>query len=145
MVTEFLDLCFEAVGLASPEQMRHTANNVGWLGGEVEQSSFFFLKNRRPPRSPLFPHPPLFRSRNRARDAPPSRANRRGSLLEPRLRVHELDAELIAGLPTQHDLRPFVRAPKRHLELLWGHEDRKSTRLNSSHLVISYAVFCLKK
>src|SRR5256885_8231412 len=66
---------------------------------------------RRPPRSPLFPYTPLFRSLS---DGP---ANLVGHV------------EACAHLP-------------------WigrGGPDRKSTRLNSSHLVISYAVFCLKK
>src|SRR5256885_8502683 len=80
---------------------------------------------RRPPRSTLFPYTTLFRSGWSAR----SRTRNRGT----RARA---PAD-IPGAP-----RPYSCAP--------GHEttdrgDRKSTRLNSSHLVISYAVFCLKK
>src|SRR5256885_12843336 len=72
---------------------------------------------RRPPRSTLFPYTTLFRSPGPAQ----------GHLAQ--------DALFAQHLP-EHP--PCVR---RH-----GHrEDRKSTRLNSSHLVISYAVFCLKK
>src|SRR5256885_7208936 len=71
---------------------------------------------RRPPRSTLFPYTTLFRSR--ARD-PPSRSERL-QVLEPLRCSQQLDRD----------------DPGR---------DRKSTRLNSSHLVISYAVFCLKK
>src|SRR5256885_3152014 len=73
---------------------------------------------RRPPRSTLFPYTTLFRSPERAVQRHPVRPHARH-----RLRVvHEPVLHRIA------DLR-----------------DRKSTRLNSSHLVISYAVFCLKK
>src|SRR5205807_8662862 len=85
---------------------------------------FFFLMIRRPPRSTLFPYTTLFRSarfrRLAAGEGPrPGRARR----------AH--DAELPA-IPGRH----VRRAARR---------DRKSTRLNSGHLVISYAVFCLKK
>src|SRR5256885_5602040 len=77
---------------------------------------FFFLMIRRPPRSTLFPYTTLFRS---APGHGPGPAQRRLSLEPSRSRAVE----------------PFAV-----LRL-----DRKSTRLNSSHLVISYAVFCLKK
>src|SRR5256885_6978854 len=91
---------------------------------------------RRPPRSTLFPYTTLFRSRRRPsllhlprRDA--RRLRQPGRSRPPRActrrRVHEL-----VGL-SDHSGRVPVD------------EDRKSTRLNSSHLVISYAVFCLKK
>src|SRR5260221_10611464 len=79
---------------------------------------------RRPPRSTLFPYTTLFRSR--ARD---SRQRRR---------------HLEARRPCQS-----VQWPRPHrLATTRKHStgrDRKSTRLNSSHTVISYAVFCLKK
>src|SRR5256885_16268943 len=78
---------------------------------------FFFLMIRRPPRSTLFPYTTLFRSR-RHRDR--------------RLREALEDARVARG-----GRRP---RPEREEAV-----DRKSTRLNSSHLVISYAVFCLKK
>src|SRR2546426_6459166 len=83
---------------------------------------FFFLMIRRPPRSTLFPYTTLFRSRRRdsgvrARGRP--RTDRGGS------------RGLRGG-------GPGSRQPR-------DRRDRKSTRLNSSHLVISYAVFCLKK
>src|SRR5256885_11613315 len=74
---------------------------------------------RRPPRSTLFPYTTLFRSpRERCQGCEPVR-------LPPAHRRH-VDRHLRA-----------VSVPRA--------EDRKSTRLNSSHLVISYAVFCLKK
>src|SRR5256885_3726012 len=71
---------------------------------------------RRPPRSTLFPYTTLFRS------------------------LHECERERLLRARAQvthhtHRARDAARGP----------QDRKSTRLNSSHLVISYAVFCLKK
>src|SRR5256885_2814734 len=73
---------------------------------------------RRPPRSTLFPYTTLFRSEAVERAAPAA-----------------LAAQLAAG----------DRALGAGQQELAAQRDRKSTRLNSSHLVISYAVFCLKK
>src|SRR3712207_7143803 len=93
---------------------------------------------RRPPRSTLFPYTTLFRSgrepvRRSPRDPPPRASHRRDELLHP----------LVDGLErvlAQH------RALRLVVELeVHPVEDRKSTRLNSSHANISYAVFCLKK
>src|SRR3989442_6115866 len=84
---------------------------------------FFFLMIRRPPRSTLFPYTTLFRSHAgwTVLRAPPAR--RLGAPGQSRRRsVHVID---------------YAEAPSRR--------DRKSTRLNSSHVRISYAVFCLKK
>src|SRR3712207_7668043 len=96
---------------------------------------------RRPPRSTLFPYTTLFRSR-RARG---------GRALGRRARVLGLVAPQVARVAA-------VPVPVRLLELVEEgrvvlgrrgadvrDEDRKSTRLNSSHANISYAVFCLKK
>src|SRR5438034_7614230 len=83
---------------------------------------FFFLLIRRPPRSTLFPYTTLFRSR-RATEA----MNR--------------EAILVNDAAPAVDFIPVKIAPLR----LRVSGDRKSTRLNSSHTVISYAVFCLKK
>src|SRR2546422_5357217 len=80
-------------------------------------SSFFFLMIRRPPRSTLFPYTTLFRSL-----AAMVAACRGAALLA-------LDTETSSLDPMRGDLVG----------------DRKSTRLNSSHGYISYAVFCLKK
>src|SRR5256885_4527618 len=82
---------------------------------------------RRPPRSTLFPYTTLFRSRFRER-------------LSVRRATGPVAPE------TDRDRNPS-RAPKPvgHLTTFDNGKDRKSTRLNSSHLVISYAVFCLKK
>src|SRR5256885_8993338 len=83
---------------------------------------FFFLMIRRPPRSTLFPYTTLFRS-----DTP----------------VRLVGLGIIVSIVGQFgDL--MLSSIKRDLGLR-SPKDRKSTRLNSSHLVISYAVFCLKK
>src|SRR5256885_12226040 len=74
---------------------------------------------RRPPRSTLFPYTTLFRSGPTA------------------CLVQDLAPQPVGCGPAL-SCRPLLR---RHDD----HADRKSTRLNSSHLVISYAVFCLKK
>src|SRR3989454_6788611 len=93
---------------------------------------FFFLMIRRPPRSTLFPYTTLFRSirpRPRARNGHSREEAEHGPDLFPRGPcVPRKDSALARRQ------RPQGRR-----------EDRKSTRLNSSHLVISYAVFCLKK
>src|SRR3712207_8519934 len=90
---------------------------------------FFFLMIRRPPRSTLFPYTTLFRSRwyeRLAQERMLVRYDVRGTGYSERdVSDHSLDA-LVA------DVEAVV-------------EDRKSTRLNSSHANISYAVFCLKK
>src|SRR5256885_8342869 len=98
---------------------------------------------RRPPRSPLFPYTTLFRSDS----TKGVQTIRRPDLLSPPklaypLRLPSLMTVPAAVLPPpvrrnlEHPVAPNPRKP-----LI----DRKSTRLNSSHLVISYAVFCLKK
>src|SRR2546426_8014701 len=84
---------------------------------------------RRPPRSTLFPYTTLFRS------------------------AHDVLLELVARLRPASAAVPQVltrialeQQPEHALAVFDGRMgDRKSTRLNSSHLVISYAVFCLKK
>src|SRR5256885_10764372 len=80
---------------------------------------------RRPPRSTLFPYTTLFRSLRSLRIAGGGEGDRRAREDAARQRP-----ALEEGGPRDACLRG---------------EDRKSTRLNSSHLVISYAVFCLKK
>src|SRR5690349_22023169 len=84
---------------------------------------------RRPPRSTLFPYTTLFRSLF-------------SSLLAPRL-VEKL-AELARGVRSMPDGTPPDHATTAAATFRGG-RDRKSTRLNSSHVEISYAVFCLKK
>src|SRR5688572_31732660 len=87
---------------------------------------FFFLMIRRPPRSTLFPYTTLFRS-----------LERRATFAHcDRCQGVDLTREValqLLGQPARRWPRPELR------------EDRKSTRLNSSHSQISYAVFCLKK
>src|SRR5258708_12794896 len=73
---------------------------------------------RRPPRSTLFPYTTLFRSQRRAAAVPQPQ--------QPRALVECLAGGIVPAAPEN-----FI--------------DRKSTRLNSSHQIISYAVFCLKK
>src|SRR5256885_10286943 len=92
----------------------------------------------RPPSSPLFPSPPLSRPpRPTAAPIPARRAARRDVMPGVRRGRRRLDRD---GRCSAHALAG--RRDGRHTS---GLADRKSTRLNSSHLVISYAVFCLKK
>src|SRR2546422_1816354 len=72
---------------------------------------------RRPPRSTLFPYTTLFRS------------------------VHMVLDQRVGEMAGQHVHRRLAR----RVSVVGRHRDRKSTRLNSSHGYISYAVFCLKK
>src|SRR5258708_14862813 len=96
----------------------------------------FFLMIRRPPRSTLFPYTTLFRSVLRAGiESVSRRARRPGS--EGILR--DKSCPRIAFIGDQRRRIPqYVRVVKMD-------GDRKSTRLNSSHQIISYAVFCLIK
>src|SRR3712207_7603390 len=91
---------------------------------------FFFLMIRRPPRSTLFPYTTLFRSRRPGR-RPPA-----GGPAPGRTRK---DSRADPTRERGRDARP------RPAVAVQGRTDRKSTRLNSSHANISYAVFCLKK
>src|SRR5438552_11955170 len=84
---------------------------------------FFFLRPPLPPRSTLFPYTTLFRSLE-------SLEHRRG------------DSRRRLASPPPLDLELEGRGDRRHVV---RYADRKSTRLNSSHQIISYAVFCLKK
>src|SRR3712207_8088334 len=91
---------------------------------------------RRPPRSTLFPYTTLFRShRNGATDRQPDEASHVEQPDEP--------PELAMGPLPPVDALEVLHAHARVEQLVLG--DRKSTRLNSSHANISYAVFCLKK
>src|SRR5689334_24514013 len=89
---------------------------------------------RRPPRSTLFPYTTLFRSEVRARNHADDARLGDQARQDLRGRGRELAIEM------QHDERRLQLAFAERLE-----GDRKSTRLNSSHSSISYAVFCLKK
>src|SRR3989449_4343960 len=95
---------------------------------------FFFLMIRRPPRSTLFPYTTLFRSvRDRIHAGAVELARQERLLVGP---VDLILDEERAVLPHVGERREPL--PRRRV-------DRKSTRLNSSHGYISYAVFCLKK
>src|SRR3712207_8258732 len=88
---------------------------------------FFFLMIRRPPRSTLFPYTTLFRSR-----------------------ISRLPTDRFTVLEGPSVSKGGIRIngwtdPKRPVANVKVRQDRKSTRLNSSHANISYAVFCLKK
>src|SRR2546426_4314923 len=84
---------------------------------------------RRPPRSTLFPYTTLFRS-NEIRQA--------ARMVDVHCRGLQIIGEL--RRVAYHIAEKILRISLQRFQL-----DRKSTRLNSSHLVISYAVFCLKK
>src|SRR5256885_9426561 len=90
---------------------------------------------RRPPRSTLFPYTTLFRS-----------VSRRGHATEASLRAASNRA-IPPVVTNQYATEPETTNRVKELasEITHTDSDRKSTRLNSSHLVISYAVFCLKK
>src|SRR5256885_13276187 len=99
---------------------------------------------RPPPSSPLFPYTTLSRSQPAGADRP-RRIRRRARQQVVELRVDNL---LSLRIPLDQDVRLPQRIPRRAMLVQQAIEsavDRKSTRLNSSHLVISYAVFCLKK
>src|SRR5690349_22853512 len=83
----------------------------------------FFLMIRRPPRSTLFPYTTLFRS--------PTSSSCNGERSEP--------------ITEEGSVRGHVAAREDRGDEPRRRQDRKSTRLNSSHVEISYAVFCLKK
>src|SRR5256885_3536681 len=97
---------------------------------------FFFLMIRRPPRSTLFPYTTLFRSGIDTHMA---------SLMTEH--IGEVDYQFKKQAKQFWDFLADVQEIRRGVQdgRHQAGEDRKSTRLNSSHLVISYAVFCLKK
>src|SRR3712207_7719570 len=89
---------------------------------------FFFLMIRRPPRSTLFPYTTLFRSKF----AP---------VFKEKIQYYGCKlTEIIYAPDHKEKIEEGIKALIKN-----GAEDRKSTRLNSSHANISYAVFCLKK
>src|SRR3712207_7252090 len=105
---------------------------------------FFFLMIRRPPRSTLFPYTTLFRSH---RQQPPPTAGRRHRPHPDRREGHRMTAPMTPRSTSQDSetVSAVVSAAAQAAAALVPAADRKSTRLNSSHANISYAVFCLKK
>src|SRR2546430_12562642 len=91
--------------------------------GDKQEKHFFFLMIRRPPRSTLFPYTTLFRSCSL-----PINPLALGTMLRRRSHPRNGPISFASGKGAQA-----------------GQRDRKSTRLNSSHSQISYAVFCLQK
>src|SRR5437588_10180606 len=92
---------------------------------------FFFLMIRRPPRSTLFPYTTLFRSYAVSHKNAPH-----GAIVKLEPTAEDVTAGRTIYRAGDGDITEVAATPTR---------DRKSTRLNSSHTVISYAVFCLKK
>src|SRR5436305_10115038 len=86
---------------------------------------------RRPPRSTLFPYTTLFRSAKPVYNARIHTLIRSGAFA-----IRKLELEVSTDSDGRASITNLPEVPKR---------DRKSTRLNSSHVRISYAVFCLKK
>src|SRR5437667_6533175 len=80
---------------------------------------------RRPPRSTLFPYTTLFRSRTTL--------------------IRRMTLDLTGMPPTPEEVDAFLKDTSPDAVEKLADRDRKSTRLNSSHITISYAVFCLKK
>src|SRR3712207_8779510 len=96
------------------------------MSAYIRVQLFFFLMIRRPPRSTLFPYTTLFRSRSGTPLVDEGHVSREGPI------GMALELHYLIGLRGNPDYYSFTK-------------DRKSTRLNSSHANISYAVFCLKK
>src|SRR2546430_8542627 len=96
---------------------------------------------RRPPRSTLFPYTTLFRSRH------PKRRPRtcRGSKMPHSHEVIRVRGEYIQKPLAATDVNQAALCIHKQIIGVAASLDRKSTRLNSSHSQISYAVFCLKK
>src|SRR3712207_8416699 len=92
---------------------------------------------RRPPKSTLFPYPTLFRSRT-------FRASFPAVDLHFAVKANPYPP-LLSAILNEVDGLDLASCGEMQTALAAGAEDRKSTRLNSSHANISYAVFCLKK
>src|SRR2546421_2235615 len=91
---------------------------------------------RRPPRSTLFPYTTLFRSRMIGHFAVETQSTKPA--------IRQVEVHLLAQSPLRADAKAVADDQHANQQLRVD-RDRKSTRLNSSHDQISYAVFCLKK
>src|SRR3712207_8557031 len=98
---------------------------------------FFFLMIRRPPRSTLFPYTTLFRSVDENITL--------GQAIELIIKSNEREVMILNDNGGIKGLVSLTDICKLSMKCKDYKEDRKSTRLNSSHANISYAVFCLKK
>src|SRR5258708_22625731 len=106
---------------------------------------FFFLMIRRPPRSTLFPYTTLFRSVRRVGELLIDRHRDLRGLIGVR-DLRDVPADLPLHFAALVDVLPLEehrRAQRSEGAGRLVRRDRKSTRLNSSHQIISYAVFCL--
>src|SRR5690242_21214560 len=101
--------------------------------------TLFFLLQPLPPRSTLFPYTTLFRSHE------PAHRHHHFREFFVGLRIHARVAADFANRLGVIVYAPQVIAVRHGCERAVQRQDRKSTRLNSSHMSISYAVFCLKK
>src|SRR5258708_14264833 len=111
----------------------------------ISRRSVFFLMIRRPPRSALFPYTTLFRSPLRLRNLTPLLLV--FSIGAARLRAQNTVQVAIIGTVRDTGGAPLAAAvvdiPPLHMRVHADSTDRKSTRLNSSHQIISYAIFSL--
>src|SRR5258708_35126514 len=98
---------------------------------------FFFLMIRRPPRSTLFPYTTLFRSLDNVKPVVEVKSRRVGGA------TYQVPVEVRATRRQTLAMRWVIEAARDRSEKSMA-LDRKSTRLNFSHQIISYAVFCLK-
>src|SRR3712207_7524750 len=98
---------------------------------------------RRPPRSTLFPYTTLFRSHVRADEVQPEAEAEQEDQPDPQPVGRDEELQLALARPAPQPDREHAEQQVRHERV--DDRDRKSTRLNSSHANISYAVFCLKK
>src|SRR5205814_8485280 len=105
--------------------------------------TLFFLMIQRPPRSPLFPYTTLFRSvcRRVLRHPPDVEDAYQATFLV----LVRKAGSIVKGESLASWLYGVAQRVAFRLKVTLAKRDRKSTRLNSSHLGISYAVFCLKK
>src|SRR5204863_9196646 len=102
----------------------------------TQSSLLFFFMTPRPPRSTLFPYTTLFRSYALQRDVAAVVTKAGGQVL----------GEVRHPINTSDFSSFLLQAQASKAQIIgWRTSDRKSTRLNSSHVEISYAVFCLKK
>src|SRR5438552_7723432 len=100
----------------------------------MNSTLFFFSMIRQPPTSTLFPYTTLFRSQNQPDN--PARDEDEPAEQQQDYRRDLPQAETPSDAARSGDILRVAQVIK---------QDRKSTRLNSSHQIISYAVFCLKK